>query len=390
MNEYKPFAYISKGSDLSVLHKAVQDAVSHHQEVVHYSSISRKMQIRILQELVSLLRCDGAAFHALDGEHLRAESIVSAPVAGHLPVDTSKVVVRAKPDKPLLFNGKRFLAWPGPADGTVAVSPGAYATIPVTHGSDALGALSATWTQDVECIPARAFANAQELAEHVAFTEATTTLQIRSLESQVKRGIAKQRRLRAELHALQARVNPHFLYNSLNSIAALVHADADAAEQMVLELGDVFRHVLHHSQSDLIPLSEELRVVRSYLQIEKKRLAGRLRIAMKVDHGAFGQHVPPLLLLPLVENAVTHGAAAKEEGATVTIWARAAGTHLRLVVGDTGPGIGNAMHQGRGKSLSNLRRRLRLHYGEAARLRRARPSSGGYRVSLLLPLGSPP
>jgi DNA-binding NarL/FixJ family response regulator len=388
INDYKPFAYISKGSPLSALLAAVQAAVRNHEQVMRYSSISRQMQIRTLNELLALLQCDQAAFYTLDSNCLRPEAVVSSTCSingrGGGP-ETVPTISWA--DAPVLFDGAGLRAWPISSEGFVTVKQGAYATLPVSHCSRPLGLLSAIWTHRGASVPSSVFAMAQNLAEHVGLTEAATTLQIRSLENEVKRGAARQRRLRAELHALQARVNPHFLYNTLNSIAALVHTDSDAAEQMVLELCEVFRHVLRHSESDLIPLSEELRVVRAYLQIEGKRLASRLRVAMRVDQALLGCQVPPLLLLPLVENAVAHGAAGHEAGATVTVTARAKGTCLYLIVDDTGPGVGNPMHQGRGRSISNLRRRLRLHYGDAVRLRRTRPRRGGYRVSLLLPAG---
>jgi DNA-binding NarL/FixJ family response regulator len=388
MNAYRPFAYISKESPLSTLQTAVKAAVVHHHEVMRCSNTSRKIQVRLLKELLALLRCDHAAFQSVDGEQLRAESIVLSQTL--VEQGPSKIQVPSckypKVDSAFLFDGTHVRPWPSGGKDLVPVSPGAYALIPVANGQQLLGVISAAWQKDTANIKSQAFRSAQELAEHFGFTAAGTALHIKGLESQIKRGNVRHRRLRAELRSLQARVNPHFLYNSLNSIAALVHRDPDAAEQMVLELGEVFRYVLHHSESDLIPLSEELHVVRSYLKIEQKRLASRLRVTINVADNTLGCRVPPLLLLPLVENAVLHGAAAHEAGATITISATTDGKLLYLSVGDTGPGVENPMHQGHGRSVRNLKRRLRLHYGDAMRFRRMHPPSGGYRVALVIPM----
>ena len=136
----------------------------------------------------------------------------------------------------------------------------------------------------------------------------------------------------AELRALRAQIDPHFLYNSLNSISALTGSDAPGARRMCLLLADFLRNTLEVSARQRIPLAEELALAERYLSIEQVRFGSRLRIERRVDETAPACLVPPLLLQPLVENAVTHGIARLLEGGVIrldVVAARTAGWRSR-------------------------------------------------------------
>ncbi len=185
----------------------------------------------------------------------------------------------------------------------------------------------------------------------IAAFEDSRRAERRALESQV---VARE----AELRALRAQLNPHFLFNSLNSINALAGSDPEAARRMCEGLGDFLRLTLALGARDWVTLGEELDLVEKYLAIEQVRFGSRLQVEVRATPEARASRVPPLLLQPLVENAVKHGIAARLEGGTVTIGAeRHAGT---LTVRVTNPFDPDAPHrQGEGLGLENVRRRLR-------------------------------
>src|SRR5262249_18017163 len=132
----------------------------------------------------------------------------------------------------------------------------------------------------------------------------------------------KEQAARAELAALQARINPHFFFNTLNTIAALVEDDPGRAGEIVETLGGPFRDTFKAAEAGPVALAEELQFVEGYLSIEKTRLGERLRVVHVVEPAALSVKVPGLLLQPLVENAVTHGIAPIRKGGTVRIAAR--------------------------------------------------------------------
>ena len=181
--------------------------------------------------------------------------------------------------------------------------------------------------------------------------------------------LVTMRRLRArvmatELDALQARINPHFLFNTLNSIAALIREDPARAEAVTLQLSALFRYTLQAPKQGLVTLEEELTIVEGYLAIEQQRLAERLVYSVNVDPSLFGVRVPPLILQPIVENAVKHGIAASVEGGRITVRGTREGERVHLAVIDTG----NAREAspGLGEGLDNVGRRLRGTFGNDA------------------------
>ncbi len=190
----------------------------------------------------------------------------------------------------------------------------------------------------------------------------------------------------AKYDALQSRMRPHFLFNSLNSIAMLVHQDADQAEEAILDLADIFRTTL--DKRNRIPLREELDVTLRYLRMEGLRLGKRrLNIVWDMDRNTlpFDMEIPPLLLQPLAENAIYHGIQPREEGGTLGISLYDAGDRLDIVITNPVPPEGANSHQkGNHIAQENLKNRLQLAYGSRANLQIKR-SQHQYRVSFSIP-----
>jgi len=200
----------------------------------------------------------------------------------------------------------------------------------------------------------------------------------------------KEQAARAELAALQARINPHFFFNTLNTISSLVEEDPEAAGEVVQKLADLFRYTLKASDVDSVSLDDELRFIEGYLSIEQARFGSRLRVVWDVDPDVRSVVIPGLLLQPLVENAVGHGLARVPGGGTVRISARRAEGRLEIAVEDDGVGPGGDPRKlfREGHGLDNVRQRLRTRYLAKAALRIG-PAGGGRgtvaRLSLPVP-----
>jgi len=184
----------------------------------------------------------------------------------------------------------------------------------------------------------------------------------RTLEVQQAEATAAARE--AQLHALKGQINPHFLFNSFNSLRALIDENPSLARDAVTHLAVIMRYSLTSAERKLVPLSEELRVVGLYLELEKLRLGARLTISPKIEAGLEAVQIPPLLLQGLVENAVKFGPAARKQGGEIVYSAHVENGHLCLRV--TNPGRLGTASESTGTGLKNLRDRLRLLYGEAA------------------------
>jgi hypothetical protein len=210
----------------------------------------------------------------------------------------------------------------------------------------------------------------------VAAFEASREVERRRLELQV---LARE----AELRALRAQIDPHFLFNSLQSISALTTADSAAARRMCLLLADFLRETLAVGTRDRIPLANELVLAERFLAVEQVRFGDRLKVAVSAD-GAESCGVPPLVLQPLVENAVTHGIAHLLEGGTVAISARRRGSLLSIAV-ENPCDPDRPAGRGAGVGLANVRERLRARFGSDASLR-AQEAGGHYRVTIDLPV----
>lgn len=173
---------------------------------------------------------------------------------------------------------------------------------------------------------------------------------------------------RAELDALQARINPHFLYNSLNSIASLVHDDPEKAEEMTLLLSKLFRYTTGRKTGDYFDTIEnELEMVETYLQVEKVRFGERLRFNVEVtDEGLKSLQVPKFILQPIVENAIKHGISRMAEQGNIVVKIYEQDQWLHLCVHDNGPAFSETM--GAGYGMRSIQDKLKLLYGDNARL----------------------
>lgn len=196
---------------------------------------------------------------------------------------------------------------------------------------------------------------------------------------------------RAELRALHAQINPHFLFNSLNALYGSIPRQAGDARRMVLNLAEIFRYFLHAERST-IPLAEELRIVKAYLEIEQLRLGNRLHVEIHVDPGTADIAVPALCIQPIVENAIKHGVAAKPGPGRVRLTVEIAGGHAQVSVHDTGDGFRlDPPTKGTGVGLENVRQRLLIMYGPQSDLVIRTGSAGatvGFQVPLAMSLGS--
>jgi len=165
----------------------------------------------------------------------------------------------------------------------------------------------------------------------------------------------------AELRALRAQIHPHFLFNTLNSIAALISTRPAEAEDVTTRLAELFRYTLQASEREYSPLGDELDFVRNYLEVERARFGDRLRLRESIEPGIVSIPVPSLLLQPLVENAVHHAVSASERGAVIELVVRRDQGRLLLEVADDGPGIDQApASEGTGFGLHSVRERLRV------------------------------
>lgn len=205
--------------------------------------------------------------------------------------------------------------------------------------------------------------------------------------NEMTRNLAREEnaRLDAQLRALTARLNPHFLFNSLNTVASLIPEQPDAAEDLTVELAELYRSVLSATKKASHPLEEELAIVRHYLEIEQRRFGSRLRFELSVEADRTLE-VPALILQPLVENAIKHGIARRAEGGTVVVRARTEGDALLLTVEDDGPGPDVEPADGTRSGLETCRSRLRLLYGDAGRLSLKGRGTGGACASLRFPV----
>jgi len=193
----------------------------------------------------------------------------------------------------------------------------------------------------------------------------------------------------AELRALRAQVNPHFLFNSLNTIAALVVPEPDKAEEMTLRLAKIFRHVLIHADQPFSSIEEEISFLRTYLEIEKVRFGERLKIEFDVNESVTQISVPTLILQPLVENALKHGLAAKLGQSELTIRANRKENLLLLSVEDNGVGMKGRSNPGQsiGVGLRNVKERLQTVYGSLATFSFESTPQLGSRALVEIPIG---
>jgi two-component system, LytTR family, sensor kinase len=196
----------------------------------------------------------------------------------------------------------------------------------------------------------------------------------------------------ARLDALRAQLNPHFLFNTLNAISALVERDPRGVRRMIARLSDLLRYTLDESSAQEVPLSRELDMLAEYIDLMQIRFQGKLNVGLAVDDAARRALVPSLILQPIVENAIKHGVGRLTGAGDITIEARCEGAELRIRVHDTGPGLTeHTADDGAGVGLANTTARLRQMYGPAyGATLHAGPNGTGAVAELLLPFRDAP
>lgn len=189
---------------------------------------------------------------------------------------------------------------------------------------------------------------------------------------------AEELAVQAELKALKAQINPHFLFNTLNTISALISVDPKQADEMTHKLADIFRYVLQSSEKDLVLLRDEVAFITDYLQIEKARFADRLILSQEIDPVSLSTRMPGLILQPLVENALRHGISDNVSGGTLRITSRIDNGTVFLRVLDDGSSVkDSAPTAGLGIGLKNVNDRIQKRFGKEFGVRlSAEPGSG--------------
>ncbi len=187
------------------------------------------------------------------------------------------------------------------------------------------------------------------------------------------------------LAALRAQLQPHFLFNTLHSVSALIHEDDEAADLMIARLSDFLRLVIEHAGEQEVALVQELEFLNRYLEIQQVRFQDRLRVSIAVDPAALDAMVPNLVLQPLVENAIRHAVEPRAEGGRVEVSAARHGENLRLTVRDHGPGLRQGSRTVPGVGISNTRARLEQLYGGNQTLEIANHPQGGALVTVKFP-----
>jgi two-component system, LytTR family, sensor kinase len=218
-----------------------------------------------------------------------------------------------------------------------------------------------------------------------------------SVRIQIKLEEQERLLLQARMAALQNQINPHFLFNTLNSISSLVRFDPDTAREMILKLATILRRLLHSSDS-FIPLREEVEFIDNYLDIEVVRFGrDKLKVVKDLDPASLEAMVPSMLLQPLVENCIKHGLAPKVEGGSITLRSRVIKSRLVVEVEDDGVGMESAQEFGRergqtddwvgmGIGMANIAERLKVLYGDTARMIIEKREGGGTLIRLRLPI----
>ena len=222
---------------------------------------------------------------------------------------------------------------------------------------------------------------------NAAITTLYDRLRDQARAEEIRAEQAQQAAVRAELDALRARVHPHFLFNALNTVAALVEEDAkQAAVEAIERLSNLMRYSLEGDAIQSVALKDELCCVEDYLSLEALRFPTRMHSRLTVNGNVRPQRlsVPRFVLQPSVENAVKHGVAASDRPVAIDIHVELESDRLRLCVSDDGPG--SSHHTGTKTSQVALRSRLTLMYGDAATMRAGAKNGGGYEVEVMLPI----
>jgi signal transduction histidine kinase len=189
----------------------------------------------------------------------------------------------------------------------------------------------------------------------------------------------------AQVQALKAQLNPHFLYNTLNAVSEYAYKDAATAERLIAMLSDLLRLSFSGGDAQKLPLADELAFVRRYLDIQRLLLGDRLDVHYAIDPATLDAQVPNFILQPLVENAIVHGISRRAAAGRIELGSRVDKGALKLWVSDNGPGLSTPAIRRHGIGLANTRSRLQQLYGTAQRLQMESPAGGGFCARIELP-----
>ncbi len=260
-------------------------------------------------------------------------------------------------------------------DGTPA-DPSVWLTVPVTPGERSL------LSEDLTLL--------RSLGTVITYLVENLRLQQRRQEQDLLAQELRVQTSQSELKALRAQINPHFLFNALNTVASLIHTDPQRADRAVEQLSEVFRHTLRRSENEWAALDQELAFAASYLDVEEARFGARLRYTIDADAVARRAPVPSMLVHTLIENAVKHGIAQVRGHGTLDVTARAVGGRLTIAVTDNGPGPegdpglpAGSRRAGEQFGLRSVRHRLRGHFGDAAAFTLTRDVGRGLTVAAI-------
>jgi two-component system, LytTR family, sensor kinase len=213
--------------------------------------------------------------------------------------------------------------------------------------------------------------------------------QRRVQQSEVRATRLKAQLAQAQLDALKMQLQPHFLFNTLHSISALVHKNANAADRMIARLGDFLRQTLENAGAQEVSLQQELDFLKCYLDIERIRFENRLTVQMDIEPRTLDARLPNLILQPIVENAIRHGISRSACPGRIEIEARRSNGTLQVQVTDNGPGLPSNSTSGsivkEGVGLANTQARLKQLYGEHHRLDLSNTARGGLTVTMEIP-----
>jgi len=204
-------------------------------------------------------------------------------------------------------------------------------------------------------------------------------------ERELRASELEKRLAQARLQALQSQMNPHFLFNTLHSISALMHKDVDAADRMVMKLSELLRLALDNTDAHEVPLSQELDFLKRYLEIEQIRFRERMAVEWDIAPDTLQACVPNLVLQPLVENAIRHGIEKHARPGKVVLRSRASGGQLELQVEDNGSGLPSGKLTREGIGISNTRTRLQQLYGARQKFALQNGPSGGLLAVVNIP-----
>jgi sensor histidine kinase YesM len=214
-------------------------------------------------------------------------------------------------------------------------------------------------------------------------TTAFSRMQGRLHQQELERQRAVNLATEAQLASLESRIHPHFLFNTLNSISALIPVDPERAERLMERMAALLRFSLDAHAHGLVPLDQEMKIVRDYLEIEQARLGSRLRYQVDTPGDAADLRLPPLAVQTLIENSIKFAIAPERQGGEIRVLAQQTDDHLQIEVFDTGPGF-SLESAPAGHGLDNLRNRLAMLFGNTADLRVTR-QDGWTTVRLLFP-----